>query len=42
MGVVNLQLEVGGASIRRGDPQKLNREKFSQGLSAKILVLENF
>ena len=39
MGVVNLQLEVGE---RRGDPRKLNREKFSQGLSAKILVLENF
>jgi len=40
MGVVNINLEVDGAS--RGDPQKLNREKFSQGLSAKILVLENF
>ena len=41
MGVVNINLEVGGASTR-GDPRKLNRKKFSQGLSAKILVLENF
>ena len=42
MGVVNINLEVGGASTVWRDPRKLNREKFSQGLSAKILVLENF
>ena len=27
---------------REGNPRKLNREKFGQGSSAKILVLENF
>ena len=45
MGVVNINLEVGGASTawrHVARPRKLNREKFSQGLSAKILVLENF
>ena len=27
---------------RERNPRKLNREKFGQGSSAKILVLENF
>ena len=41
MGVVNLQLNVGGASTAWRS-SKIKSRKFSQGLSAKILVLENF
>ena len=41
MGVVKLQLEVGGTSTV-WQSRKLNLKNFSQGLSAKILVLENF
>ena len=40
MVVVKLQLEVGGTSTV-WQSRKLNLKNFSQGLSAKILVLEN-